>query len=539
MWIKVIQFFGSAALFLFGFKVLGEGLESVARGNIRRIMGRLTAHRIGAVLLGVLMTLLMQFSAATVVLTVGMVNSGIVNLVQAAGLILGANLSTPIKVHLFAWESHLLMALAFIAGTWLYVFSKEKRKRDVAYILLGFALMMTGLDSLRMSVAGLTQGGILEGLLAGAGKNWFVGLGLGTVITVLLQSSTATMAVLVTVSLQGGLSLAFALPIIVGANIGTTSTALVSAIGARREAKRAALLHLLFNLLAAAVFLPLGPLWTSWAYRLSPGSLITQLANLHLLFNVVLAVMGFLLTPLLIRLTDRLVPGRRKTVEMTTSPILDRRIITSPSIAQEHLMQQTLRMADYARDNFRLVVDAFLEGDTSCRAKVQSNEELINYLEVQITSFLVKLSSSELSERDHDRIMETHHMISELEKIGDLSMAVLELAQERILKDIAVSAEAQEEIQSLYSYVLSSLNVAIDSYRNADKTTASGIFDWERHINAMEKEFRDHHILRLHRGKCTPTAGILFLDFLANLERVGNHTFNMAQSVLRYAPEKP
>lgn len=533
VWIDVIRFFGSVALFLFGVKLLGEGLESVARGKLRATIGRLTHNRVRAFLVGFLVTLALQFSSSTVILSIGLVNSGIISLLQAAGIILGANLATALKSQFYAWDLGFVMPIGLIIGTYLYLFSRDKKKRDLSFFFLGLGILTAGLEYMKTAAAVIAQAGHLELLVASSGRSALVGLALGILVTVILQSSSATMAILVTLAGQGALTLPAALPLILGANIGTTSTALISSLGSGREGKRAALLHLLFNALGVALILPFGQPLTALAVRWSTG-LPMQLANLHLLFNLLMVLTMLPLVPYLVKLTQLLLPEPKKSVELSSSPLLDSRIITSPAVAEEQMIQQTLRMADYARDNVRLAVDAFINKEDSVHDKILKNEEYINYLEIQITSFLVRLSATERSVADQNKIMATHHMIADIEKIGDLAASIMGLAQERVDKDEDISLEGQTELSAMYNYVIEALNVAIDSYRNSDKNLASTIFDLDRHISAMEKEYRDHHITRLNRGRCTAGAGILFMDALSSLQRIGDHCVNIAESVLKH-----
>lgn len=535
MWTEAVKFFGSVALFLFGVKLLGEGLESVARGKLRDTISNLTQHPIRAFIVGFFVTVLLQFSSSTVVLTVGMVNSGIISLVQAGGIILGANLATPLKSQIYNLDTGLLMPITIFIGTYLYIFSKDRKKRDLSLFFLGFGIMTTGLDYMKRSATVLANAGNVDLLLTSAGHSWIIGILMGIIVTVLIQSSSATMAILITLAGTGAMTLTAALPIILGANIGTTSTALISSLGGKREGKRAALLHTIFNVLMVILILPFGSYLMALAARFSNGSIEMQIANVHLFFNLILVIIMLPLNRYIVKLTEYLLPGRSKTVELTSSPLLDSRIITSPTVAEEQMIQQTLRMADYARDNVRLAVDAFINMDDSAHEKVTKNEEYINYLEIQITSFLVKLSANEMSVADQNKIMATHHMIADIEKVGDLAANIMDLAQERVDQAEDVSFEGQDEIRSMYNYVIEAVNVAIDSYRNSDKNLASSIYDLEKHISSMESEYRDNHIMRLNRGKCTAGAGILFLDVLSSLQRIGDHCVNIAENVLKHA----
>lgn len=530
--LELLNLFGSVALFLFGVKLLGEGLESVARGKLRELIGRLTQNPMGAFAVGLFLTLVLQFSSATVILAMGLVNSGIITLAQAAGIVLGANLATPLKNHILVFDTSFFMPVFFLIGAYLYIFAKEKKKRDLALIFLGLGIVLAGLRFLELSISVPEFARDLEGITASLGDNWFFALLLGIGLTVLLQSSSATLAILIMLAANGSISLSASFPIILGANLGTTSTALLSSIGAQRDGKRVALLHFLFNLTGVLVLLPLSGVLIDLSARFSNGSQPLQIANLHLLFNLAMVLVVSPLIRPLIRLTD-ILPGRRQDVEVTTSPLLDSRMITSPTIAEEQVIQQTLRMADYARKNIRMAVDAFLQKDDRDFEEIQGNEDYINYLEIQITSFLVKLSAAEPTESGQGRLTSIHHVIADLEKIGDLAKSIQLLAKERVDKQEEISEEAGQEIVNLYQYVIEAINVAIDSFRYGDKNLASTIYDLERQIGRLEGTYRDQHIIRLNRGKCTTTSGILFLDVISHLKRVGNHCVNICEVTLK------
>lgn len=532
MIINLLNLFGSVAIFLYGVKLLGEGLESVARGKLRDIMGRLTQSRLGALTVGLVITVILQFSSATVILAMGMVNSGIINLVQAGGIILGANLGTPLKSQLLRFDTAFLMPVFFLIGTYLYIFSKVKKKRDLALIFLGLGIVIAGLEYLDRSVSVPAFAQRLASITATLGSNWFLALLLGLGVTVLIQSSSATIAMLIMIGANGALTPSAILPLVLGANLGTTSTSLISSLGTQRDGKRAAWFHFLVNLFGVILVLPAGGYITSLARQFSNGSLEMQIANTHLFFNLVMVLVMLPLTKHIVRLTDVL-PGHGKNVEITPSPLLDSRIITSPTIAEEQSIQQTLRMADFARNNVRMAVEAYLNLDDSDFADIAGNEDYINYLEIQITSFLVKLSATEPTESGQDQLNATHHVIADIEKIGDLAEFIMQLARERIQKDEAISEDARQEIRGLYNYVIEAVNVAIDSYRSADKNLASTIYDLEKHIIQLESESRDNHIRRLNRGKCTAASGILFLDLISSLKRISSHCVNIAEVTLK------
>lgn len=530
---QIIRFFGDLALFLFGVKLMGEGLESLSKKRVRSFGKLMDHHPAWSFFIGFFLTLIVQFSAVVVVLDVGLVNSGIITLVQAGLMILGANLGTPIKTQFFSYIPDFILPVLFLVGAWLYVFSKEKRKRDLAYLFLGFGILSLGLQQVSGTVLALNQMGGLSHIFAMVGNNPLMGVLIGIIFTIIIQSSSGVVAILIALGASGQFTLAMAWPIIIGANIGTTSTAILASLGGRRAGKRTALIHLLDNLFTAMILFPLSSLVVREMTKLLPGNVSMQIALLHLAFNVVLVVvMGPLLKPI-IALTDRLLPGEEPMVETMDSDLLDSRMLASSILAEEQVQRATLRMADLVRTNVGQALNAFLNEDLSQREEIQKREENINFLGVQITGFLVKLSAMEMSEEQQNKIALSHNIVADFEKIGNLAHGILLLAQELIEKHVEISPEAQEEVRAMYSYVSEAINVAIDSYSRVDKNLAGTMFDLKRHVDELEAQSRENHIHRLNRKKCSATAGILFRDINTDLERIGTYCQSIASTVLK------
>lgn len=533
MFALLFEFIGYLAVFLFGVRILGEGLESIARGKVRETVRKLTNSKIGAIMFGLMLTVILQFSAATVILTIGMVNSSAINLVQALGIIIGANIGTTLKIPFIIFNPYIIIPAFMVLGLSYYMFSRKKSHRDLAYVFLGIGLLFIGMHQMSLIMTGLKDSPFFTSMFSTISQNAFVGILVGIITTVLFQSSSATLAVLVSLAGTSGLTLAAAYPVILGANIGSVAPCLISAAGTGRDAKRTALMHLMFNVFGAVIMFVLSSFITGSVERLTPQNTAVRITLIHTLFNV---ITGLVILPLMNKVVDLsgvIIKERKTDVELTDSTVLDNRILNSPTFAEEQMVKQTQRMTDLARENIKASVEYFLTEDDTVVEKIKSNEEFINYLEVQITGFLVKLSTSKLSEKDIGKMAATHHMIADIEKIGDLAINIMELGDEKIQKNVIISEDAEEEIRAIYSYVIEAVNVAFDSYRNSDKNLASSIYDIEKKINEMEKEYRDSHIRRLHRGKCSAHSGILFVDLLSNLERVGDHTVNIAESVIK------
>lgn len=526
----MIQFFGSIALFLFGIKLLGEGLESAASTSIRQGLQRLTRNRFTSFVMGFLLTLILQFSSATVILTVGLVNSGIISLIQAGAMILGANLGTTIKAQFFLADPGFIMPLSLIIGTAIYLFARERSKRQLSAIFLGMGILLAGLDFLQSSVLALSTGMDFEVLLQSMGGTWLAGLLAGLIITVMIQSSSGAMAVFITMAAHGVITVDLALPLIMGANIGTTSTSLIAAVGVRRAGRQAALMHLLFNVLGVLLIAPFGSQVTDLAGRLSNGTAAMQLANIHILFNLLVGLIMLPLLPWIGKLTDLLLPGRQHSVELAPSH-LDRNFASSPDQAEEQARRLILKMGDYARENVQLAADAFLNRDPSLGKRLKHNEDYINYLVVQITSFLVKHSAGELSEPEQRRMTASHHIIAELEKIGDLADGIMALAEEETETGAEITQTAREEFNGMYNVVIEAVNLSLEALADSDAGRAGRVRELEDTILRMEQENRDRHIRRLNEGRCSPGTGILYMDAMSGLVRIVRHTVNIAEKI--------
>lgn len=535
MFFKAMSFISSVALFLFSVKLLGEGLESAAKTRLKDIMGHLTKNKISSVVAGTFLTIIIQFSSATTIMTVGMVNSNIINLAQAAGLILGANLGTTIKSQILVFNPQVLVPFLIIIGTILYLSSNEKSKKDISYIFMGCALVVVSIEMISNSVVSLNSSDSFKYLLDAMGQNHLYAFFLGIAFTVLFQSSSAVMAILIALSLKGSITPNLAFPIILGANIGSVSPTLISAFKTSRDAKRAALIHLLINLIGAIIFYPLSPVILKLSGWLSPmGSSGIQIANMHTIYNLLSVIIFYPFINQLIKLSGIIIGERNKEIELTNSNILDKRLMNSPTYAETQIIQQTIRMSEFVKENVRLSFEALIDSDTSSLDRYKTNREYLKYISTQVKGFLIKLSTSEIGEKDQTKINASHNLIIDLEKMSDKADNLIELAQENVNNENNFSIDAKNEIKGLFSYVMEGLNIAFDSYRNSDKNLASTIYNIEDHINKMEKEYRDSHIQRLNRGKCTAISGVIFLEAISNLERIGDRATNFSENVIKY-----
>lgn len=523
----IIWLLGGLGLFLYGMKMMGDGLESAAGNKLKFILEKVTSNPISAVLVGAAVTALVQSSSATTVMVVGFVNSGIMTLVQATGIIMGANIGTTVTAFMVSFDVDLMVPILLAIGSALVLFSRAKRRRDVAMILLGFGILLLGMETMGDAMYPLRDSQAFKDLIADISHNWFLGILVGLGITLLVQSSSATTGILIALTKAGNISIEAAFPIILGANIGTCITALLSSITANKTAKRAAVIHLLFNLIGTLVFLPFGPLLIQVVKIISPGSVTLEISFIHLIFNILNTMLLLPFAGVLIRLSGRIVGPE----EALPAEILDMRLLQTPSIAEGQVIKETVKMAELAKRNLQMAVDAFVSDDLTKMDEIYQNEQRINTLTEIITEFMVQLSGSDIDINEFARISDTYHVLNDIERIGDHAENIIELAEEKVRKTVAISETAKTELAAVYNYTMLALDIAIESYRTNDVKKAMSIGQVEGRIDDLQKEYRETHIRRLNAGQCSPLASILFLDLLSNLERVGDHSKNIADTI--------
>lgn len=529
----IIWLLGGLGLFLYGMKMMGDGLESAAGNKLKFILEKVTSNPISAVAVGAAVTAIIQSSSATTVMVVGFVNSGILNLVQATGIIMGANIGTTVTAFLVTFDVDAMVPILLFVGTVLVLFSRAKKRRDLAMILLGFGILLLGMETMSGAMAPLKDSQAFRTLIVEIGHRWYLGILIGLGITLLVQSSSASTGILIALTKTGSISIEVAFPIILGANIGTCITALLSSITANKTAKRAAVIHLLFNVIGTVVFLPLGPLLIQAVKIISPGSVTLEISFIHLIFNTLNTLLLLPFANVLIRLSATIVGPE----EEKPSEILDRRLLQTPSIAEGQVIKETVKMAELAKKNFQMAIDAFVSNDLAKMDEIYQNEQRINTLTEIITEFMVKLSGSDLDINEFARIGDTYHVINDIERIGDHAENIIELAEEKHRKNVAISETAKVELANIYNYTILALDTAIESYRTNDPKKALSIVQVEKRIDDLQKEYRDTHIRRLNAGQCTPLASILFLDLLSNMERVGDHSKNIADTIAHIQDE--
>jgi len=527
----LIKLFGGMGLFLYGIKIMGEGLENVTGEKLKSILEKVTSNKILGLLVGVLITAIIQSSSATTVMVVSFVNAGLMTLTQTVGVIMGANIGTTVTAQLVSFNLEKISPIFIGIGAIIMLVSKRKRTKDIAFIALGFGIIFLGMKMMSESMKPLVETNKIKGILMTIGDNQIFGLLVGLLITALVQSSSATTGVLVALATTGSINLDIALPIILGCNIGTCITALLASIGSNKIAKKAALIHLIFNVVGVIIFLPFAGFLIKIVEYIDPSDITRQVANAHTIFNIVTSLILLPLSKYLVILVNKILPGK-DFMKHIGALYLDKKLLETPIVATGQVFKETIRMGEIAKKNVELAMRALLEDDEEAIKEVCSNEQIINSLEKEIVDYLVLLSSHELPEEDSRILSATFHVTNDIERIGDHAKNIIELTIEKQKHNAKIEGEVKEEAMSMYKKTIESVTIALDCYSKKDIIEAKKIKEIEESINEYEKALRENNILRLNKHKCSANVSAIFLDLISNLERIGDHSANIAERVL-------
>lgn len=544
--ISVFTLLGGLALFLYGMTVMSSGLERLSGGRLESTLQRMTSSKFKGVTLGAGITIAIQSSSAMTVMLVGLVNSGILQLDQAISVIMGSNIGTTLTAWILSLagiESDVLILrllkpssfaplLAFI-GIVLIMVSKRDRRKDIGRILMGFAILMTGMSMMSGSVEPLRES---EGFISMLTmfNNPILGVLVGAVFTGIIQASAASVAILQALSTTGSITFGMALPIIMGQNIGTCVTALISSIGVNRNAKRVAVVHVAFNVIGTAVFLSLFYLLNAvigFDFLNMPIDPF-YIAVCHSIFNLSTTALLLPFTRLLERIAHLVVPDKPEKGEEVFT-LLDDRLLRTPSFAVQRCTEVTRRMAETARETLYTAFNAIGSYTGEADETVNRLENMLDVFEDRIGSFLVKLCELDLTEEDGAGVSCLLHCIGNFERIGDHALNILNSAREMKEKDIEFSESARDELAVVLSAVRDVVDMSFDSFINNDVVAAADVEPLEQAIDGITGVMRDRHIARLQRGQCTIQLGFILSDILNNLERVSDHCSNIAVCLIR------
>lgn len=526
--IIALQLLGGLGLFLFGIAKMAEGMQNAAGDKLKRILELFTSRPTIAILTGALATMIVQSSSSTTVMVVGFVNAGLMNLTQAVGTIMGANIGTTITAQIAAFKITDIALPLIGIGAILNFLSRRKTVQNIGLGILGFGMLFYGMEIMSGSIAPLREYEPFINMLVRFGQNPLLGVLAGALFTLIIQSSSATTGVAIALSLQGLIDLPSGIALTLGANIGTCITALLASIGTSVTAKRAAVAHVMFNFFGAVLFLVLIKPFASIVAH-TGSTVARQLANAHTIFNVTNTVLLFPFINQFVALIERIIPG--EDYGPGTKPqFLDRNILHTPA-AIIAATRETLRMCDISLEMLNESFQSFLTGDQDLMESVLVKEETINKLEREIISYLTAAADNPWTPKQHQKITSLIHSAHDVERVADLSTNIVELAQAKSKHYVKLSDTAVEELQTMFAKVESIYARAIEVLRTEKVKAAENLIAEDDEVDRMEKEFRDSHIRRLNEGKCHPEAGVLYLDVISTLERVADHGTNLAEAV--------
>lgn len=521
---------GGLGLFLLGMHMMSEGLHKLAGSKLRRFLELLTFNRFVAVLTGLVITAVIQSSSATTVMVVGFVNAGLMNLTQAVGTIFGANIGTTVTAQIVSFDIAWLALPAIAIGVLLYIFFNKRRYQSIGETLLGFGILFLGLSIMGDALAAIREYPQVLNLLAQFGRRPLLGMMAGVLFTSIVQSSSATTAVAITLAGQGMLDLQGAIALTMGANIGTCITALLASIGTGLNARRTAVAHLMFNVLGVVIFMAILTPFTGFIATLST-SLPRQVAWGHTLFNVTNTILFLPFINQFVAAVMKLVPGTEEVFE--AGPIyLEKNLLESPSLALAAAEREISRMADFTLEMIDASMNMLFKNDTALKKNIERNEEVVDELEQQITIYLAALAQDGLSENQSLSLAGYLHAINDIERIGDHAENISDLVLEKIEDNYPFSESATEELKEMFAKVRNMTAKAIAAYRSKNKALAREIVTEDNEIDRLEKKLRQSHVNRINEGRCFPPSGVIFLDIIANFERIGDHATNIAQTVL-------
>lgn len=539
-------FLGGLGMFLYGMNIMADGMQKTAGSKMSSFLGMLTNNRFLAVALGALITAIIQSSGATTVMVVGFVSAGVLNLSQAVGVIMGANIGTTITAWIVSMsqlgDAFEVMKPGFYApaiigiGALLLVFAKSQKKKTIGEIMIGLGLLFIGLDFMSGSINPYTDAPIFAKAFEILGGNPLLGMIIGALVTALLQSSSASVGILQTLAMNGIVTTNAAIYITLGQNIGSCVTAMLSSMGGSRTAKRAAVMHLTFNIIGAIVFGSIGFIFFSLRPAFAASNInAVQISIFHTIFNLTMTTLLFPFADVLVKISGMVVkekaeeePVAEDAETAATLKHLDERIFESPAFAVETAALEVVHMGQITYENVVRAIDAVLTVNSDEVETVFKTEQTINNMEKMLTEYLIKVDNLSLTEKQKKVVNNLFYSVSDIERIGDHAENLAEQAQYMVEHGLQFSTTGADDLKSISDSVLKSFQYAIDARQNGNMEAVRKVSQYEDDVDSQEEELREKHIERLSAGECKASAGVVFLDIISNLERVSDHAYNLA-----------
>lgn len=535
----ILTLLGGLGLFLFGMNFMSQGLQKAAGARLRSILEAMTKNKIVAVLFGALFTAIIQSSGATTVMVVSFVNAGIMTLAQSVGIIFGANIGTTITSQLVAFNLTGVAPFILFVGAVLIMFGKKPMVKKIGEVILGFGALFMGISMMKDSMTDLRDYQVVLDVLSSM-DNPLLGILFGTVITVVVQSSSVTVSILLLMASQGLMDLSVCFYVILGCNIGSCTPAVLASLDAKKEAKRAALIHVMFNvfgMVIIGILMAFGmKYFEQFILHISGSDVGRCVANADSLFKIFQTIIFLPLSVQFVALTRRMIPGEDQEQKEYQLLYIGKQNIFSPSTAVVETTQEIERMGSMARENLQLAMEAFFDRNEEKIAKVYETEKQIDFLSHEITDYLVKINQLQLPVVDAKRIGGLFHVVSDIERIGDHAENIVDAAVKSGEESLDFTKKGQKEIQEMHQKTMVILEKSMEMFTTMDKKNLPDILELENSIDYMERQLQQNHVKRMAKGKCSPMAGILFTDLTTGLERVADHATNIAFSILEGDP---
>ena len=527
---------GGLGLFLFGMELMSDSIEKVAGARLRRILEIFTTNRFMGMIVGIIFTGIIQSSSACTVMVVSFVNSGLMNLYQAAGVILGANIGTTITSQLVSFNLSKIAPLILLVGVVVMMFTKKEKVRKVAEVVVGFGILFVGLSTMSQAMANMKNEPQVVNLLMSL-KNPFLATLMGFALTAIIQSSSVTVSIVLLLANQDLLPLPITLYIILGCNIGACATAMLASMTGKKDAKRAALIHLLFNIIGTVII---------YIALFVAGDQIVELiksisadngrfvANAHTLIKIAQVIMLFPFTSWLVKMTYLIVPGEDQKVGYRESyqlKYIGDKVVFNPATAVVEVVKELERMASLAEENLNRAMNALITLDEEDIEEVYEVEKNINFLNHAITDYLVKINQTTLPIEDLNSLGALFHVVNDIERIGDHAENVADAARQRKEEGVSISKEAQKELGDMLEMVNKIIRYAVEMFAKSDESHMQEIVTLEDQVDEKERELQKKHVERLTKGECSPEAGMIFSDIVSGLERVADHATNIAFAI--------
>ena len=532
----ILTMAGGLGLFLFGMELMSDSIEKVAGARLRRILEIFTTNRFMGMIVGIIFTGIIQSSSACTVMVVSFVNSGLMNLYQAAGVILGANIGTTITSQLVSFNLSKIAPLILLVGVVVMMFTKKEKVRKVAEVVVGFGILFVGLSTMSQAMANMKNEPQVVNLLMSL-KNPFLATLMGFALTAIIQSSSVTVSIVLLLANQDLLPLPITLYIILGCNIGACATAMLASMTGKKDAKRAALIHLLFNIIGTVIIC---------IALFVAGDQIVELiksisadngrfvANAHTLIKIAQVIMLFPFTGWLVKMTYLIVPGEDQKVGYRESyqlKYIGDKVVFNPATAVVEVVKELERMASLAEENLNRAMNALITLDEEDIEEVYEVEKNINFLNHAITDYLVKINQTTLPIEDLNSLGALFHVVNDIERIGDHAENVADAARQRKEEGVSISKEAQKELGDMLEMVNKIIRYAVEMFAKSDETHMQEIITLEDQVDEKERELQKKHVERLTKGECSPEAGMIFSDIVSGLERVADHATNIAFAI--------